>query len=1149
MNAPAEWESSGLDRVMRADYPAMLAAHGRIDRLFKIARDERFLTQQAGDLRRSGGDMDSGGPLATLDLALKHAITAGRPAQIAEFLLARARWERRLAADPVLAARAAGTLVALPQRSDAQRVVLWQLLAAWEQHAAGDPGAARQTLQRLIGDLTTLDYAASDRAIPMLVRIGDIDVNFLYQFPKKLDENARIDLCRALMAEGKLVEAARVAESVELFEASRVRVFAEIVRAAAGADERELAGAAAERLRDAMTAVPAGDLPLATVRLGGALFRIGDTSAAAQAFRAALRDSGNSGDRGHVLAELAREQDDLGLLDAAAETIALMDDTPALPESQEHHAVALARAGDFRAAAKVMRRIGDNEIFVYRRRAVATVAKLLAERGDPAQAVALVDVLLEPGEADGALAGVVPFLAAEEVRPVADRIEAPYWRASALVGAVLAGKAGDDAARAAIDTVPDPVEQVILLARHATRADAIRARAPGLFDEVARRLDRASAADRWRGFAEVGAIVAAAGLPAAGIFDRARSALLDQTDDAWDDSRNLWQLARIQYEHGDAEGARHTYAAGLAGEDGDRELRLATLGLVAVAIEQARAAGPEAAEKAVERSGTEAVRAARHLDPSALRELGDDVLLLYVPDPEVVPESALLSCFIDRRPTEATTARRRMAAALCATWAYQAGLPELAATVLDRVTRLDADQIEQLAGSLAHAPPLDLIVGHLRVARAWAELGKDRRASKTLRRGADLAGSLPRPDDAARMLLRTARMAQRTGQHDVARDILAKALPRLRDVERDDTRDELLSTVAKVRAGAGDITEAFATAEAIQHKAFAGEAMLWAAAHARTSLPERVDLIRRIGNPYWRAIGLALAAAGLRSAGEPTTAVNAEIQRAMDAVPEGIARTGILEVLIEASLATGDCPGAVGWFARMLTPRHWSLPRLAGELLDAGDREALHSLVLVAAKQPQTAFLMCGTLAGLYPELADQVVADLARSIPDGEPGNSEEDSVEVDDDFEEPRAFPANLTGGVPLTDAVDQALRHAASVSSEYVDTADVLRALQAVDSASAWSRLALRMREPLRGDPPDGPPVTWNGATFTWACANCFRLAIIFAVQRDLVPLPPGALVRGLITDPRTAAAQALGITTHAEHEETLQLVAEDLLGSEP
>src|SRR2546430_17538990 len=105
---------------MRTDYPAMLAAAGRNDRLFRIARDERFLAQQTDDLRRSGGNWDSGGPLATLDLALRQAISAGRPAEIAEFLLARARWERRLPAAPVLAARPVGAPVKLPHRSDAQ---------------------------------------------------------------------------------------------------------------------------------------------------------------------------------------------------------------------------------------------------------------------------------------------------------------------------------------------------------------------------------------------------------------------------------------------------------------------------------------------------------------------------------------------------------------------------------------------------------------------------------------------------------------------------------------------------------------------------------------------------------------------------------------------------------------------------------------------------------------------------------------------------------------------------------------------------------------------------------------------------------------------------------------------------------------------
>ena len=39
MNAPDDWESSGLDRTMRADYPAMLVAAGRIDRRDEVGID------------------------------------------------------------------------------------------------------------------------------------------------------------------------------------------------------------------------------------------------------------------------------------------------------------------------------------------------------------------------------------------------------------------------------------------------------------------------------------------------------------------------------------------------------------------------------------------------------------------------------------------------------------------------------------------------------------------------------------------------------------------------------------------------------------------------------------------------------------------------------------------------------------------------------------------------------------------------------------------------------------------------------------------------------------------------------------------------------------------------------------------------------
>jgi hypothetical protein len=132
---------------------------------------------------------------------------------------------------------------------------------------------------------------------------------------------------------------------------------------------------------------------------------------------------------------------------------------------------------------------------------------------------------------------------------------------------------------------------------------------------------------------------------------------------------------------------------------------------------------------------------------------------------------------------------------------------------------------------------------------------------------------------------------------------------------------------------------------------------------------------------------------------------------------------------------------------------------------------------------------------------------------------------------------------------------MRHAASQRhlGEGLDTRTVLLAIAQVHVRGRWDRIWLHCarspediarQSPAIRDPFDHPRESWNNIPLTATCAQALRTAARIGHRHDL-PISPGVLLLGLIADPATAAAKALGVGAAIEPDHLRQLIEDDLL----
>lgn len=119
--------------------------------------------------------------------------------------------------------------------------------------------------------------------------------------------------------------------------------------------------------------------------------------------------------------------------------------------------------------------------------------------------------------------------------------------------------------------------------------------------------------------------------------------------------------------------------------------------------------------------------------------------------------------------------------------------------------------------------------------------------------------------------------------------------------------------------------------------------------------------------------------------------------------------------------------------------------------------------------------------------------------------------------------------------------------------LDTCTVLLAVTKVHASGRWDRIwqhsaqtpeEMASQERVIPDPTDHPRESWNGLLLTATCASALRAAARASDQRN-APIGQGTLVLGLVSDPASAAARALGVGISITHEELLRLIEDDLL----
>ena len=127
-------------------------------------------------------------------------------------------------------------------------------------------------------------------------------------------------------------------------------------------------------------------------------------------------------------------------------------------------------------------------------------------------------------------------------------------------------------------------------------------------------------------------------------------------------------------------------------------------------------------------------------------------------------------------------------------------------------------------------------------------------------------------------------------------------------------------------------------------------------------------------------------------------------------------------------------------------------------------------------------------------------------------------------------------------MTNALALAARRATDGSP--VGTADLLTALAEADTLGRWERLPLHTGTPH--EDPAGQPVGCQGVVVTRTCEQTITAGVDIALRHGLVPVPPGAVVLGLLTNPHAGAAAVLGATSQQTYDALRDVIESDLLG---
>jgi hypothetical protein len=233
------------------------------------------------------------------------------------------------------------------------------------------------------------------------------------------------------------------------------------------------------------------------------------------------------------------------------------------------------------------------------------------------------------------------------------------------------------------------------------------------------------------------------------------------------------------------------------------------------------------------------------------------------------------------------------------------------------------------------------------------------------------AQAIPDPDRRSTALLAIAEAQARAGQVEAA-------LQTAQAIENPGRRSWALRTIADMQAEAGQVEAARQTAQAIPDLDRRSTALLAIAeAQARAGQVEAaLPAARAIADPYWRCRALQDIVEGLVASGNDAHAAQGILQEAvqtLNAVPHEWRRTELLESIACLQVSIGVPDQAMTTTRLILIDREKRLPAIVQSFLKANDRTAFKELLIPCAAHLESAWKVCGLLAGAYPEQATAI--------------------------------------------------------------------------------------------------------------------------------------------------------------------------------
>jgi molecular chaperone DnaK (HSP70) len=155
---------------------------------------------------------------------------------------------------------------------------------------------------------------------------------------------------------------------------------------------------------------------------------------------------------------------------------------------------------------------------------------------------------------------------------------------------------------------------------------------------------------------------------------------------------------------------------------------------------------------------------------------------------------------------------------------------------------------------------------------------------------------------------------------------------------------------------------------------------------------------------------------------------------------------------------------------------------------------------------------------------------------------------------------LPVSPAPALPSLDRFDsvaaESLRYAAAMCppGQPLDTLQVFLAVARVHAHGRWDRIWLycgRTDQDIAdqtaiADPRNEPRERWRSVELTATCAQALRVAADIS-NRYNMPIAPGVLVLGMLSDPASAATRALSAGADISHNNLLHLAEEELLGT--